>query len=55
MSLVLVSILAVIAGIAVGIVVMTVLGKAGLDKTKNESQAVLDEAKAKAENILAKA
>ena len=49
------SVLAVVAGIVIGIVIMMVLGRAGLDKAKIETASILDEAKAKAENIVAKA
>ena len=40
------SVLAVVAGIVIGIVIMMVLGRAGLDKAKIETASILDEAKA---------
>ena len=49
MTNVLIPILACIAGIVIGIVIMTVLSRAGLDQAKNEAQSILEDSKAKAE------
>jgi peptidoglycan biosynthesis protein MviN/MurJ (putative lipid II flippase) len=51
----LIAILAGIVGIAIGIAVMTVMSRTGLDKAKNEAQSILDESNAKAENIVRQA
>lgn len=51
----LISILAGIFGIVVGVVVMLILGRLGLTKSKAMSESVLDEAKSKAENIVRQA
>ena len=49
MTNVLIPLLACIAGIVIGIVIMTVLSRAGLDQAKNEAQSILEDSKAKAE------
>lgn len=49
MTNVLIPILACIAGIVIGIVIMTILSKAGLDQARNEAQSILEDSKAKAE------
>jgi len=49
MNNVLIPVLACIAGIVIGIVVMTVLSRAGLDQAKTEAQSILEDSKAKAE------
>ncbi len=47
--------LAVIAGIVVGITIMTIASKSGLNRAKSEAETILDESKAKADNIIAQA
>ena len=49
------SVLVGIAGILIGILVMRILGNAGLDRARNQAQSILDESNAKAENILRQA
>ncbi len=49
------TILAGIVGIAIGIILMMIAGKAGLDRAKNQAQSILEESKAKAENIVRQA
>lgn len=51
----LISILAGIFGVVIGVVVMLILGRLGLTKSKAMSESVLDEAKSKAENIVRQA
>ena len=55
MNSVLISILAGIVGIAIGIAVMTVMSRNGLDAAKKEAQSILEESNAKAENIVRQA
>ena len=52
---VIIAILAGIVGIVVGIIIMVIAGKAGLDRSKTEAQAILEESKAKAENTVRQA
>ena len=49
------TILAGIVGIAIGVILMMIAGKAGLDRAKNQAQSILEESKAKAENIVRQA
>ena len=49
------SVLVGIAGILIGILVMRILGNAGLDRARNQAQSILDESNAKAETILRQA
>lgn len=55
MKFILLAILAGVIGIVIGIVFMTILNKAGLDRAKTQAQSILDESKAKADNIIRQA
>ena len=44
------TILAVFVGIIVGIIIMVIAGKAGLDRAKVEAKSILEESKSTAEN-----
>ena len=46
------AILAGVVGIVVGIIIMMIAGKAGLDRARNEAKTILKESKSKAENIV---
>ncbi len=48
-------ILAAVAGIVIGIVIMAIAGKAGLDKNKTTAEAILNDANSKAENLIRQA
>jgi ribonuclease Y len=48
-------ILAVVAGLAVGIILMLIAGKTGLDRNREKSESILSEAKSKAENTVRQA
>ncbi len=48
-------IIAVVVGIAVGIFLMKVAGKMGLDQNKKMSQDIIDEANSKAETVIRQA
>ena len=52
---ILISILIGICGIGVGIVLMILLGSAGISKSKNKAQNILDEANSKADGIMRQA
>ena len=47
--------LALIAGVVIGIVIMLIAGKMGLDRAKEQSQNILDEANSKAETAVRQA
>ncbi|MBQ9046262.1 MAG: ribonuclease Y [Solobacterium sp.] len=49
------TILAAIVGIVIGIIIMMIAGKTGLDRAKTEAQAILEESNSKAENIIRQA
>jgi len=49
------SVIWLLAGIVIGVIIMVVAGKIGLDTAKNRSKEILDEANAKAENTLRQA
>ncbi|MCF0114106.1 MAG: ribonuclease Y [Erysipelotrichaceae bacterium] len=49
------SILAAIVGIVIGIAIMAIISKLGLDRTKQQAQALLDETNVKAENVVRQA
>lgn len=55
MNELLISILTGVIGIVLGIVIMTILGRIGLTKSKIEAKNILDEANAKADNIVRQA
>ena len=48
-------IIAVIAGIVVGVILMWIAGKMGLDRNKEKSQGIIDEANSKAETMIRQA
>jgi len=54
-TVVIAAILAGVVGIVIGIAVMTVSNKNGLDRAKNQTKSILDEANAKADNIIRQA
>ena len=45
-----ITILAVFVGIVVGVVIMIIAGKAGLDRARVEAKSILEESKSQAEN-----
>ena len=49
---VIVPVIAGVAGIVIGIIIMTISNKSGLSRSKTEAQTILDESKAKAETII---
>lgn len=49
------SILAVIVGIVIGVIVMMILSKAGLDRSKTEADQILAESRSKAETLVSQA
>lgn len=50
-----IAILAVIAGIVIGIIIMMIVGKMGLDRAKEQSHDIIEEANSKAENTVSQA
>ena len=48
-------ILAVVAGVIVGIIIMVIAGKAGLDRNKTEAETIINDANSKADSIVRQA